>query len=124
MSAIAIHETTITSLDGKRLTRVLGRPTIKSVKKTRKEIGAEFAKAKTTHNSFPLGTRFGFAAAILKTKTYIAAHNKANPTEPLDDDWEFKPPEGPESYDPTATGRIEDATHQKKEAQRNKIIHK
>ena len=30
----AICETTITSLDGKRLTRVLRRPTIKIVKKT------------------------------------------------------------------------------------------
>ena len=118
----AIRETTITSLDGKRLTRVLGRPTIKSVKKTRKEIGAEFAKAKTTHPFFPLGTRFGFAAAILNTKTYIAAHNKANPTEPLDDDWRFVEPQRPESYDPTATGGITDATRRKKEAQRNEII--
>jgi len=94
------------------------------VKKTRKEIGAEFAKAKTTHPFFPLGTRFGFAAAILNTKTYIAAHNKANPTEPLDDDWRFVEPQRPESYDPTATGGIADATRRKKEAQRNEIIRK
>ena len=77
------RKATLTALEGKQLTRVLGRPTIKSVKKTRKEIAAEYAKAKTTHEHFPLGTRFGFAAAILSTSAYIAAHDKANPEIPL-----------------------------------------
>jgi len=82
----------------------------------------EFVKAKTTYSSFPLGTHFGFAAAILKTRTYIAAHNKANPTKLLGDDWNFEPPERPESHDPTATEGIAVTTHKKKEAQRNGII--
>ena len=83
----AVREATLTSLEGKRITRVLGRPTIKSVKQTRKEIAAEFAKAKTTHEAFPLGSRFGYAAAILPSATYIAAHDKANPNNPLDPVW-------------------------------------
>ena len=89
------HKATLTVLEGKRLTRVLGRPTIKSVKKTRKEITAEYTKAKITHKSFPLGTRFGFAAVILSLSTCIAVHNKANPTNPLSLDWEFKSPAHP-----------------------------
>ena len=118
----AVRETTLTSLEGKRLTHVLGRPTIKSVKKTRKEIAAEFAKAKTTHESFPLGSRFGYAAAILPTSTYLAAHNKANPNNPLDPAWEFDPPDRPDSYDSTAVGNITDATRRKKEAEHNEEI--
>ncbi len=118
----AVREATLTSLEGKRLTRVLGRPTIKSVKKTRKEIAADYAKAKTTHDSFPLGSRFGFAAAILPTTTYIAAHDKANPANALDPAWTFDPPDRPKSYDGTAVGNITDATRRKKEAERNKEI--
>jgi len=116
------REATLTALEGKRLTRVLGRPTIKSVKKTRKEIAAEYAKAKTTHQDFPLGTRFGFAAAILSSTAYIAAHDKANPDNPLPHDWEFEYPGRPETYDPTAQGGITDATRRKKEANRREII--
>ena len=118
----AVREATLTSLEGKRITRVLGRPTIKSVKQTRKEIAAEFAKAKTTHESFPLGSRFGYAAAILPSTTYIAAHDKANPNYPLDPAWEFDPPDRPASYDATAVGNITDATRRKKEAERNEEI--
>ena len=116
------REATLTALEGKRLTRVLVRPTIKSVKKTRKEIAAEYAKAKTTHDRFPLGTRFGFAAAILSPTAYIAAHDKANPDDPLPHDWEFEYPNRPETYDPTAQGGITDATRRKKEANRREVI--
>ena len=117
------REATISTLEGKRLTRVLGRPTIKSVKLTRKEIGAEYAKAKTTHNDFPLGTRFGFAAAVLSTDLYIAAHNKTNPDEELDPAWEFEHPSRLASYDATAVGNVTDATRRKKEAERNEVNH-
>jgi hypothetical protein len=85
-------------------------------------IRAEFVTAKTTHSHFSLGARFGFATAILKPRTHIAAHGKASPTKPLDQAWEFEPPERPESYDHTAVGGITNATRQKKEAMRNKII--
>ena len=117
----SVREATISTLEGKRLTRVLGRPTIKSVKLTRKEIGAEYAKAKTTHKDFPLGTRFGFAAAVLGTELYIAAHNKANPDDELDPAWEFEHPSRLASYDATAVGNVTDATRRKKEAERNEI---
>ena len=117
----SVREATISTLEGKRLTRVLGRPTIKSVKLTRKEIGAEYAKAKTTHKAFPLGTRFGFAAAVLRTELYIAAHNKANPDDELDPEWEFEHPSRLASYDATAVGNVTDATRRKKEAERNEI---
>ena len=116
-----VREATISSLEGKRLTRVLGRPTIKSAKLIHKEIGAEYAKAKTTHNSFPLGTRFGFATAILTADTYITAHKKANDDEELDPAWEFEHPSRLASYDATAVGNVTDATRRKKEAKRNEI---
>ena len=106
----SVCEATLTALEGKRLTRVLVPPTIKSVKKTRKEIAAEYAKAKTTHEFFPFGTRFGFAAAILSSPAYITEHDKANPIDPLDPDWEFESPARPETYDPTGQGGITDAT--------------
>jgi len=118
----AVREATLTSLEGKRLTCILGRPTIKSVKKTRKEIAAEFAKAKTTHESFPLGSHFGFAAAILPSLTYLVAHDKANPNDPLDPAWKFDPPDRPASYNATAIGNITDATRWKKETERNEEI--
>jgi hypothetical protein len=110
------REATLTALEGKQLTRVLGRPTIKSIKKIRKEIAAEYAKAKTTHRHFPLRTRFGFAAAVLSTSAYITAHDKANPENPLPPDWEFVYPARPETYDPTAQGGITNAIQRKKEA--------
>ena len=86
---ISVRKATISTLEGKWLTRVVGRPTIKIMKLTRKEIGAEYAKAKSTHKGFPLGTRFGFAVAVLVMDLYIATHNKANPEEELDRAWAF-----------------------------------
>ena len=106
----SVREATLTSLEGKRLARVLSRPTIKSVKKTQKEIAAEYAKAKTMHETFPLGTRFGFAAANLSPSAHIAAHNKANPTEPLNPEWELESLAHRETYDPTAQGGTTDTT--------------
>ena len=38
-------------------------------------ITAVYAEAKTSHESFPLGSKFGFSAAILKKDKYIALHN-------------------------------------------------
>ena len=85
----SVREAMISTLEGNRLRRVLGRSTIKSVKLTRKEICAEYAKANSTHEDFPLGTRFGFAAAVFGTEIYISAHNKVNPDDELSLVWEF-----------------------------------
>ena len=80
------------------------------MKLTRKEIGAEYAKAKTTHEDFPLGTRFGFAAAVLSTDLYIAVHDKANTDEDLDPAWEFEHPIRLASYNAMAVRSVTDAT--------------
>ena len=58
-----------------RITRNCGRPSMKVVNVTRMEIAAEYAKAKTTHDAFPLGHKFGFASAIIKTAKFIALHD-------------------------------------------------
>ena len=77
MTAAATREATIKSLEGLTLTRVHGRPTFKGVAKTRRELEAHYARAKTSHTSFPMGTKFGFAAAVLKSNKYINLHNAA-----------------------------------------------
>ena len=56
----------IEALEIRLLMWMMGRPTMDNVNKSRSEIAAEYAKAKTTHNSFPLGSNFVFATAILK----------------------------------------------------------
>ena len=60
-----------------RLTRNCGRPSMKGVKVTRMEIAAEYATAKTMHDAFPLGHKFGFASAVIKTAKFIALHDAA-----------------------------------------------
>ena len=61
--------------------------------KTRGEIGAAFARAKTSHKAFPLGSKFGFAAAVLNAKKFIILHSKAATNlanvEDLEDEWTF-----------------------------------
>ena len=57
------------------LSRKPGRPTLKRVSETRNEISAAYAKAKTSHDDFPMGERFGFAAAVMRPKKYIRLHN-------------------------------------------------
>ena len=71
-----IREATITALAGAQLTRHFGRPTRKAVKATRKELGIYYAAAKTTHEDFLMGERFGFAPAILTSKHFITAYNQ------------------------------------------------
>ena len=62
-------------LELKSLQRMLGRPTHEQVNKMCGAIAAVYAEAKTSHESFPLGSKFGFSAAILKKDKYIALHN-------------------------------------------------
>ena len=77
MTNAAVREATIKSLQGSTLTRHHGRPTYKGVEKTRREAAQEFANAKTSHRMFPLGTKFGMAAAVLRAGKYINLHNAA-----------------------------------------------
>ena len=108
---------TIRALEGVKLTRMRGRPTTKNIAKTRGEIGAAFARAKTSHKAFPLGSKFGFAAAVLNAKKFIKLHNKAA-TNLLDvpelpDDWTFTYPTRPSTY-PGMGGTTGDISRRRK----------
>ena len=65
----------VQKLDSKSLHQMLGRPTYEQVNKMRGAIAAVYVEAKTSHESFPLGPKFGFSAAILKKDKYIALQN-------------------------------------------------
>ena len=92
MTNAAVWESTLKALQGNTLTRHHGRPTFKSVVKTRKEVAQGYAKAKTSHSAFPMGNKFGMAAAVLKTRWYIEMHNLAAANIPeaeeLDEVWD------------------------------------
>ena len=112
------RETTISSLASTLLTRHLGRPTRQAVKHTRRELGIIYAAAKTSHADFPLGSRFGFAAAILTSKSFINAFNLVcERDDELADDWEFEIPERPSATDPSITDDTSDTYRRKKVAE-------
>ena len=69
------RDTDVQNLESKSFQRMLGRPTRDQVNKIRGAIAALYAEAKTSHKSFPLGSKFGFSATILKKDKYIALHN-------------------------------------------------
>ena len=69
------RDTAVQKLETKLLQRMLGKPTQEHVNKMRGAIAAVYAEAKTSHESFPLGSKFGFSAATLKKGKYIALHN-------------------------------------------------
>ena len=69
------RDTAVQKLEAKLLQRMLGRPTRERVNKMCGAIAAVYAEAKTSHDSFPLGSKFGLSAAILKKDKYIALHN-------------------------------------------------
>ena len=92
---------------------------MRAVNKTRNQITAEYAKAKTSLEAFPMGSRFGFAAAIMKTTKYITVHdNQCEDGNELDPNWTFVYPDRPASYDASITGTMLDATRRKKEETR------
>ena len=131
MTNAAVRESTLKALQGSTLTRHHGRPTFKSVAKTRKEVAQEFAKAKTSHSAFPMGTKFGMAAAVLKTRSFIEMHNTAAVNIPgaeeLDEAWEFEHPTRPDPYDETEleqglSAQQRDMRRRKQEAVRNEEL--
>ena len=102
-----MREATISALQGAQLSRHLGRPTYNAIKQTRKELGIIYAAAKTTHEDFKLGSRFGYAAAIVTSRQFRTAYNEiCEVGDELDDTWEFDIPERPTTTDPD----IDDAT--------------
>ena len=119
----AARELTVKALEGRMLTRMPGRPTMRAVNKTRNQITAEYAKAKTSHEAFPMGSRFGIAAAIMKTARYIRVHdNQCVTGDELDPNWIFVYPDRPATYDASITGQMLDATRRKKEEERKDAI--
>ena len=73
------RDATLWALQGATLERRPGRPTLKTVQATRNEILTAYAKAKTSHPNFPMGTRFGYAAAVMKPSKFICLHNAVCP---------------------------------------------
>ena len=72
-----VRETKLKVLEGKALTRCVGRLSYEIVDDVRCEIAREYAKSRTTHTDFPLGNNLGFAAAILKQVDYIPLNNNS-----------------------------------------------
>ena len=101
---MTVREYTITKLTATNITKRCNRPTHASVETTRKELTKKAAVIKTIYDAFPLGTRFGYAAAIMLTAEYKVRVNKIEPLE-LADTWSFKPPEQPKAYDPSIDGK-------------------
>ena len=64
---MTVREDTITELTETDITNWAARPTHASVKNMRKELTKKAAAIKTRYDAFSLGTRFGYAAAIMLT---------------------------------------------------------
>ena len=109
-----ICEATISALHGSQLTRHFGRPTRNAIKKTRKEIGLIYAAAKTTHEDFTMGFRFGYAAAIMTLQQFITAFNSLCPAgDEVKDDWEFVFPQRPLTTNPAIVETTTDTDRSK-----------
>ena len=100
-----VREDTITELTAIDITKWVDRPTHTSVKTTRKYLTKKAAAIKTRYDTFPLGTRFCYAAAIMLVVDHKERVNKIEPLK-LVDIFSFKPPEQPEAYDPSINGKI------------------
>ena len=122
------RDTAVQKLESKKLQRMLGRPTREHVKKMRGAITAVYVKAKTSHDSSPLKSKFGFSAAVLKEEKYIALHNTVatglSNTDNLATTWSFTHPSRPDTYDDTILAVHPDVSRRKEEAQRAELFTK
>ena len=95
------RETYVQNLELKSLQQMLVRPKRGQVKNMCGAISAVYAEAKTSHESFPRGSKFGFSAAILKKDKYIALHNTVSTglaaTNNLANIWSFVHPIQPDT---------------------------
>ena len=78
---MTVREDTITELTATDITKWGDRPTHASVETMRKEMTKKAAAIKTGYDAFLLGTRFGYAAAIMLTAEYKVRVNKIEPLE-------------------------------------------
>ena len=76
------------------LTWHFDRPTNQGVCKLHDKITAIYAAAKTSDPDFPLGDKFGYAPAVMKTAKFCTLHDKAvvANVNTLDPAWQFSPP--------------------------------
>ena len=122
----SVRDTTMQKLESNSLQRVLVRPTREQVKKMRGAIAAVYAEAKTSHESFPLGSKFGFSAVILNKDKYIALQNTVTTslaaTYNLATTWSFVHPSRPDTYDDTILAVHPEVSRRKKEAQGAELI--
>ena len=120
------QDTAVQNVDSKSLQRMLGKPTRKHVNKMCGAIAAVYAEAKTSHDSFPIGSKFGLSAAILKKDNYIVLHNTMatglDATTNLATTWSFIHPSRPDTYNDTILAVHPEVSRRKKEAQRAEII--
>ena len=120
------QHTAVQKLELKSLQRMLGRPMREQVNKMRGAIAEVYAEGKTSHKSFPLGSEFGFSAAIIKKDKYIALHNTVATsiyaTNNLKTTWSFVHLSRPDTYDDTILAVHPDVSRRKKEAQRAELI--
>ena len=120
------QDTAVHKLEGKSLQQMLGRPTREHVNKMRGAIATVYAKAKTSHNSSPLGSKVGFSAAILKKDKNISLHNTVSTgitsTANLANTWPFTHPSRPDTYYDTILAIHPDIYRRKKEAQPAELI--
>ena len=120
------RETDVQELESKLLQQMLGRPTHEHVNNMLGAIAAVYAEAKTSHESSPLGSKFGFSATILKKYKYIALHNTVATglaaTDNLATTWSFVQPIRPDTYDDTILAGHPKFSWRKKEAQRAELI--
>ena len=116
----SVRYTAVQKLELKSLQRMLGRPTREQVNKMCGDIAAVYAESKTSHKSFPLGSKFGFSASILKKDKYIALHNTVatglSATDNLETTWSFVHPMLPDTYDDMILTAHPDVSRRKKEA--------
>ena len=118
-----MREATISTLQSAQLSRHLGRPTFNAIKQARKELGMIYAAAKTTHEDFQLGDRFGYAAAILTSRQFRAMFNDVCEVgDELDEDWEFDIPQRPTTTDPSIDDTTTDNDRRRKVALWNEQI--
>ena len=121
-----VRDTDVQNLESKSLHRMLGIPTREQVNNMRGAIAAVYAEANTSHESFPLGSKFGFSAAILNKDKYISLHNTLatgiSATNNLDTTWSFVHLIRPDTYDDTILQVHTDDSRCKKEAQRAELI--
>ena len=83
---MTVREDTIKELTATDITKWVEHPMHASVKKMRKELAEDTTAIKTRYDTFPMGLRFGYAAAIMLTEDYKARVPN------LAVDWEFEPP--------------------------------